>query len=285
MDESMIKARIGPNGELSLAASIAGTAVYLDNFAISALATGEESIRRRCIETFSRGADLVFSIAHAVELGNSERIKGFLNELGDRWYPIEMVLQRVLDREDKGEPPSKCCFDEELLKAYFSSSTSEDVPGSGRVIDLSEGAFLLGAFVDWLGPRKEENVTLCRDMDRVLNEGIERLREKAKRQPYWLDRVMPAFPFNPSRPVRFAYINLFRELILDRGYQTKKGDGIDFGHAVMASAISSFATLDKQWKRRVESLPKPNRVPRIYYEPELPQMIEDIEKQVAILNG
>jgi hypothetical protein len=35
--------------------------------------------------------------------------------------------------------------------------------------------------------------------------------------------------------------------------------------------------IDKQWKRRVEGLPKPNKLARIYYQPELDKMVTDIE--------
>lgn len=280
----MIKATIGPGGEPTLVASVGGTAVYLDNFAIRSIANGDSSLRQRFVAAIRSGADLVFSIAHAIELLNSDRVKAFLDELGDHWYPIEMVVQKVLKREDRGEPRDKCCFDQDLLKEYFANSTSEHLPGSCKVIDLSEGAFRLGAFVDWSGPR-EELIALRRKIDEELSDGIRRLRDKAKKDPTWLDRELPAFPFKPSRPVRFAHTNLFRSLIADRGYQMKKGDGIDFGHAVMAAAISSFATLDKQWKQRVEGLPRPNRVPRIYYEPEIPVMVTDIESHIGTNNG
>ena len=278
----MIKATIGPTGKTTLVASVERTAVYLESFAISSLANGDASLRQRFVAAVHGGADLVFSIAHAVELSNSDSVKAFLDDLGDHWYPIKMFRQSVLDREDRGEPRDKYCFDGELLNAYFINSTSEYVPGSGKVIDLSEGAFRLGAFVDWLGAQ-EEDIELCREMDEELKGGIRRLRDKAKNDPGWLDGVLPAFPFNPSRPVRFAHTNLFRSLISDRGFQLKKGDGIDFSHAVMAAAISSFATLDRHWKRRVENLPKPNSVPRIYYEPEIPAMVTDIEAQIATI--
>lgn len=282
----MIKPFLHPTtGELNLGASVGGTAVYLDNFAISALATGDATLRRRFAAAVNNGADLIFSVAHAIELPNSVAVKAFLDELGDRWYPIEMVIQKVLDREDAGQPADRCCFDEDLLKAYFANSTSGYVPGSQKVIDLSTGAFRLGAFIDWLEPRRQGHIALCRALDDVLNDGIDRLRAKAKRHPTWLDAVLPQFPFNPSRRVRFAYVNFLRALILDRGYQLKKGDGIDFGHAVMASALASYATLDKGWKRRVENLPKPNKVPRIFYEPEIPEMITAIEAQVAHINN
>lgn len=278
----MIKALLHPiTGALNLSASVGGTAVYLDNFAISSLATGDATVRRRFVAAINSGADLMFSIAHAIELPNSVTVKAFLDELGDRWYPIEMVIQKVLDREDAGQPADRCCFDEDLLKAYFANSTCDYVPGSQKVIDLSAGAFRLGTFIDWLEPQRQEYVALCRALDDVLNDGICRLRAKSKQKPVWLDTVFPQFPSNPARRVRFAYVNLFRALILDRGYQLKKGDGVDFHHAVLASALASYATLDKEWKRRVENLPKPNKVPQIFYEPEIPEMITAIEAQVA----
>ena len=65
-----------------------------------------------------------------------------------------------------------------------------------------------------------------------------------------------------------------------KAYQAKKGDGMDFCHAVVGSAFAHFAAFDKQWKRRVESLPQPNGLARIYYEPELDQMVTDIESWV-----
>jgi hypothetical protein len=53
-------------------------------------------------------------------------------------------------------PASKCCFDEEVLTAFFKSATGDHLPGSGKVIDLSEGFFRLGAFIDWLSPQRDE---------------------------------------------------------------------------------------------------------------------------------
>jgi hypothetical protein len=137
---SVIKALLHPiTGTLNLAASVGGTAVYLDNFAISSLATGDATLRRRFVAAINGGADLMFSIAHAIELPNSVTVKAFLDELGDRWYPIELVIQKVLDREDAGQPADRCCFDEDLLNAYFANSTCGYLPGSQKVIDLSAG--------------------------------------------------------------------------------------------------------------------------------------------------
>jgi hypothetical protein len=69
-----------------------------------------------------------------------------------------------------------------------------------------------------------------------------------------------------------------RTLIVEsKAFKLKKGDGVDFCHAVIASAFASFATLDRHWKRRVEALAKPNGLARIYYAPQLDNMVSDIE--------
>ncbi len=285
----MIKAILGSDGAPNFAASIGGTAIYLDTFAISSLAQDHRNLRQRFVGTLYNGADLLFSIAHAVEISSakgasSASIKTFLNELGPYWYPVEFVVDEVITR-GRGEPPGRSCFADELLKAFFSSRTSEYSPGCGKVIDLSGQFFSLGAFIDWLAPKRDETLASCRKLDKVLSDGIGPLRAKAKQNPGWLDAVIPEPQFNRSMAATFVRNGLMRALISDRGYQLKKGDGIDFCHAVIASAFASFATLDKQWKRRVESLPKPNQLAQIFYEPELEAMVTGIESQLAALGG
>jgi len=46
----------------------------------------------------------------------------------------------------------------------------------------------------------------------------------------------------------------------------------------------SFAVLDKHWKQRIEALPKPNGVAKIYYAPELDQLIVDLETQAKAMS-
>lgn len=235
------------------------------------------------------GADLLFSIANAVEISgslgsSSQAIKAFLDELGPNWYPLEMSPDEVMKREAAGLLPSKCCLADDLLRAFFRNRTSEHVPGSGMVIDLSGRFFQLGQFVDWLAPQRDHFLSQCKIFDGLLVEKVPLLRAKHKQNPGWLDRVIPQPQFHPSRAATFAYQCFMRDLICDRAYQVRKGDGMDFCHAVMATAFATFATLDKQWKRRVESLPRPNRIPRIYYEPELRAMIADIESGMGQLN-
>lgn len=63
------------------------------------------------------------------------------------------------------------------------------------------------------------------------------------------------------------------------------GDGIDFCQAVIGSAYASVATLDKNWKRRIEALPKPNGLAPIYYEATLDKLVEDLEADVRVWNS
>lgn len=106
------------------------------------------------------------------------------------------------------------------------------------------------------------------------------VREMSKRDALWLDKKLPRILFHPSRPAFFVYMNLLRIMAVE-ATSLKPGDAMDFCHAVVASAFASFATLDKHWKRRVEGLPKPNGLARIYFGPELDAMVTDMESWVS----
>lgn len=281
----MIKAVVGTNGAPSFEASVGGIAIYLDTFAISSLAKGNIALRQRFVTALHNGADLLFSIGHGIEIGGAQgassvAIKAFLDELGAHWYPIQFLVFDVVRSESEGKHPGQCCFGEELLRKFFEAQTSEYGPTCGRVIDLSEQFFRLGAFADWT-TGSNSVLALSRKLDKELIDWIALLRAKAKQSPDWLDGEMPQLQFDPLRPATFAFTNLMRDMVLNRGYQLKDGDGIDFSHAVMASAFSNFATLDKQWKRRVDNFPLPNRGTRFYYKPELGAMVDDIESALA----
>jgi len=277
----MLKAVIA-NGQLTFESSVRGIAIYLDTFALKCLAKGDVSLRRRFVGAVNSGADLLFSITNAVEISgltgaSSESVKSFLNELGPNWYPIEMELDEVRKREQRGLPPGACCLDGDVLRAFFSNRTCDDTPGSGRVIDLSPDFFQLGAFIDWLAPQRDHFLEQRRQFDGILKDMILKLRAKRKQNPGWLDQALPQPQFSPLAAATFAYFGLLRGLICDSGRQVKDGDAMDFHHAVMACAFANFAALDKHWKGRIAHLPKPNRTPRIYYEPELASMVADIE--------
>jgi hypothetical protein len=269
---------------VGLAASVGGIAIYLDNWAIKAFAKGNPELSERFIATVKKGADVLFSTNHVVEaLGpqnkSADAFKAFLNRLGPHWYPVTANVFDVIEREKRALSPSDCGYDEELLISYYQSKTAQAVPGSGKIVDpSSEDFFALGSLIEFSAHRREYFVAKSAEFNSSMKDYVEKLRHKFKKNPAWLDAVLPSIPFHPSRPAMFAFVHLMRELISNSsGYQIKDGDAMDLGHAVIASAFSNFATLDGQWKKRVENLPKPNRNPRLYYEPELGAMVSDIE--------
>lgn len=256
----VITATLNSSGQPALAASVNGIAIYLDNWAIKAFAKGDAKLRERFVAVVNNGADVLFSSAHAIEiLGpqglSSDAFRTFLNQLGAHWFPVEANVFTILERESRGMPGNDCIFDEEFLKAYFQSRTAANTRGSGKVIDLSDSFFNLGAFIDWMAASRADFVEFLRQYDQTMKDHLVKLRARFKKENAWLDKGLPAIPFSPSSPARFAFVHLMRDLITDRGVQFRAGDAMDLGHAVVASAFANFATLDKQWKRRVEHLP------------------------------
>jgi len=258
-------------------ATVRGLAIYLDNCAIYDLAEGNPSRRRRFIAALHSGsADLMFSVTNAVELSGPQGksfdiVKSFLDEVGPNWFPIELDVAEVIRREQGGADPAASCVSEGFMKAYFTNRTASCSPGSGKVIDPSEAFTGLGAVLDWVGgPHRDSVRERSAELNEVMKRAICKERAKYERNP------LAALPFDGSRPAAFTSYNLVRILIAESS-QWKSGDGLDFFHAVMANSFATFAALDGPWKRRIEKLPGPNRLARIYYGPELDLMVADIE--------
>lgn len=288
----MIKATSSINGPpLTFNATVSGLAIYLDNFSLISLAKGDPSRRQRFVDAINTGVDLLFSVTNAAELtgpqGQSlEAVRTFLDQVGPHWFPVELDPFEVANREMKGATPPESCFSQDFMKQYFVAQTSDYSPDSGRVIELSEQFFRLGAVLDWVASERDSIREAAAALDNTLINKIGGCRIECERDPRWLDQRFPALPFNPAKPATFTCVNLVRTLLAEaRAYQLKKGDGLDFSHAAIGSAFANLATLDKHWKRRVEGLPKPNKLARIYYQPELDKMVADIESWVKSEKG
>lgn len=277
----MIRVKPEQNSPLSLHASVGGLAIFLDAFAIKELARRDRSRRNRFIAAVHRGAEVLFSVSNAAELSGPQgesflEIRDFMDEIGPHWFPVELDPMLVTQRERQGEPSDKSCFSGDFLKGYLQSRVSSSP--KERVMGVSEELFTLGHVMDWLAPQRASIARGKEKLDSALIEKIKDHRAKHEVDPGWLDKHFPALPFTPAFPGTFAYVNLVRVLILEsKSFAMMPGDGIDFCQAVIGSAFSTFATLDKKWKRRMELLPKPNKLARIYYSPELDTMVEDIE--------
>ena len=261
-------------------AEVGGLAVYLDNWSLMDLAEGDVSRRKRFIDSLRAGGDLLFSVTNAAELAGPQGkslddVRMFLDELGARWFPVRLDANEVVRLELEGASPSDSCISVDFLKQYFKTRMA-GYP-TGKIVSLSDDFFGLGAVLDWVTPQRNSIREGSVSLDSELVKKVAAHRAEFERNPSWLEEKFPVLQFNPSKPATFAYINLVRALILERNPPLKKGDGFDFCHAVLASAFASVATLDKHWKRRVEALPKPNKLAKIYDSPLLDVMVTDIE--------
>jgi hypothetical protein len=262
-----------------LHATVDGPAVYLDNWAIGDLAEGDPSRRRRFVEAIHSGIDLLFSVTNAAELSgpqgkSADVVREFLDEIGPRWFPARLDVTEVIKDEARGVRPEKACVDENFFLSHVADQMRTQRT-LGEIIAVSDSLFRLGPVLDRVGPQRESISRGAAAFDEMIKTKMIAIHEKCKRDPSLLDRKFPVLPFHPARPACFVYYNLLRVMAVE-AHSLKKGDGIDFCHAVVACAFSGFATLDARWKRRVRTLPL-NRLARIYSGSELDEMVRDME--------
>jgi hypothetical protein len=206
-------------------------------------------------------------------------VRAFLDEIGSRWFPARLDPIEVVKRELKGESPGSVCADENFLKSYVADQM-RSYTACGKVVDLSTDFFRLGPLMDRLGPQRESIRRTSAQCDELLRNQMSTVRQMSKRDALWLHKKFPRMSFHASRPACFVFMNLLRTMAIEAS-SVKPGDWMDFCHAVVACAFASFATLDKRWKRRVEALPKPNGLARIYSARELDTMVVDMESWVS----
>jgi hypothetical protein len=286
--------RIIPNAENSAAAmtfnaSAAGVVVYLDNWAVCDLAEGDSNRRRRFTETLRTGrVDLLFSVTNVAELSgpqgrSADAARAFLDDVGPHWFPCELNPVEVSQRELKGTHSTCSCVCTDLVKSYLANQLR---PTDASKITIVSGDYLkLGAVIEWVAPQRDSNLKGSQALDESLRNRIGAFAEEYRRDPAWLDHNWPVFyPYKPQAPATFTYHNLMRNLIREaKTFPLKKGDGLDLCHAAVGSSYANFATLDQHWKRRIEDLPKPNGLARIYDRPLLDDMIEHIELAVQAI--
>lgn len=140
--------------------------------------------------------------------------------------------------------------------------------------------------MDWLAPQRDSLAATKAQMDDALIEQIKAHRAKHDADPLWLDTEFPELlPFRTDRPATFTYVNLVRLLILEaKAFRLGRNNGMDFYQAVIGSAFASVATLDSHWKRRIEALPKPNGLAKVYCSPHLDDMVDEIERNLDVLD-
>src|SRR5437016_3665737 len=126
----MIRATSSIDGPpLAINATVSGLAVYLDNWGVIDLAKGDPSRRRQFVSAVCAGGDLLFSSANAAELagprGKSfDAVKGFLDQLGPHWVPVELNPFKVIERGWNDVSRAESCLAPEFMDAYFRDRTA-----------------------------------------------------------------------------------------------------------------------------------------------------------------
>jgi hypothetical protein len=275
-------------GKFGIRATVRRLGIHLDNFAIIGFATGDVARRDRLISVFQAGADLMFSPANAAEIIGPDRpnsiaaIRDFLDSVGPFWFPVEGAdLAGILEREAAGANRSDACLSTWFIQQFF-AGRSIQLHGEQRQGLVSPDYFRLGFILDWLGPHRADIRRRVDAFDASLASKLVQLRRAYEKNRHGLDWHLPDPKWEPSRPATFAWNGLVRGLVLEaKAFQYKRGDGVDLCHAIAGASFANFATLDKQWKRRVQNLPRPNQLAQVYYEPELDELVKDVEHAVV----
>ena len=279
----MITVGTNDDGLPRVTARVSGIAAYLDNFAIIDLAKGDEARRESFLNALHRGGSLLFSMANVVELTGPQgaskvAVDDFLASIGPNWVPIRFFWD-IVDSESEGADPTTVCVATDFMHAFFQDRLND--PGRGRVIDLSPEWFWdLRSAANFSASQRETLRKNNQDYDRALFAEVAKLGRRYNEDP---DILVPAMPFDPRRRATYVAFHLNRKLIQEaKSHQLKKGDAMDFSHAVVGAAFGSFALLDRHWKRRLtEAIPDAARIARLYYGPELDTLVGEFDEAIT----
>jgi len=271
--------------------------VYLDTDSLIDLAKKSSRRRQRFLCALHQGGDLLFSYTSALEIARTAgdtraAIRSFLDEVGPHWTPIELNPWKVVRGEAVG-PSGQAAVSESFMEAYFRERIYDLSAEGCKVLDLSPHSFFrLGSVLDWTQEHCDDIRCHAVKIDGLFFSRLKQLRENFDKNPSALDREAPSLPFDHRRPATFILTQLLRKLVIEaKAFQYKNNDGLDFCHAVLASAYGSMITLDRQWKRRVENLPWQNPHPKVYYRPQVDELVDLLEglatsrRGVAPING
>jgi hypothetical protein len=281
--EGLIKFAIDENGQLCCVTDLIGRyGVYLDNDSLIRLAKHDEGRRRRLVEWIRHDGALLFSLTNAMEIAgpqgaSANAIRLFLNSIGPYWIPLELNPFRVLEKERSGligVAPVSSAF----MKGYILNRNSDLYAANPALIESSGDFFELGSVLEWVQEQRESIRANTALLDSQLECLLAQTRLLYDRDPTVLDREYPAIPFSRLRPGTFVFNHLIRLLVVEaKSYRFKPHDGADFYHAVLAASYASVATLDKQWKERIQRLPEAVQLAKMYYQPELDSLVDFVE--------
>jgi hypothetical protein len=184
-----------------------------------------------------------------------------------------------MDREVAGQTNPTPCISTLFIETFTQDRMYEQSPQGSKLVDLSaENFFKLTSVMKWANAKKDETRKNTEEIDATLIKRVTEEHAEYKKEAARLDKVWPNESYSKKMPARFALLQLLRLLTRElKQFTLKKGDGRDLCHAAIGTAYGSIAALDKQWKRRVEALPTPNGLARVYSPNELDQFVTDLE--------
>jgi hypothetical protein len=109
---------------VTLRVTVRRLAVYLDNWAIVALAKDQGQLRNRFLRALGNGSDVLFSVTNAAEIvgpagASQSAIRDFFTAIGPYWIPVEGPgIVEVLEREAQGKGRESCIANDFLQKFF-----------------------------------------------------------------------------------------------------------------------------------------------------------------------
>jgi len=262
--------------------------VYLDTDSLIDLAKKSECRRQRFLRALHKGGDLLFSWTTALEIAGTAgdttaAIRSFLDGVGPYWTPLELNPWKVVRRGAAGVS-AQAAVSETFMEAYFRERSSDLSAEGCKVLDLPANSFFrLGAVLDWVQEHRDDIRHHAVEIDHTFCSRLKQLRDDYDKNPSSLDLEVPSLPVDYRRPATFVLTQLLRMLVIEaKAFQYKRNDGLDLCHAVVASAYGCLITLDKHWKRRVENLPWQGHRPKVYYRPQVDELVDELEAVTAL---
>lgn len=271
------------DGRLGWLASFDRAKVYLDLDSLTDLAKpANRTLRARFAEAIRLGGTLCFSEIGALELGarsgdGADAIRDLLNEVENYWLLLVMNPWEAINREESGLGLG-AGVSEDFIQRFFDQRLT-DLSGETIVNMASDSFFSLGAVVQW----SNQDPKHVRALKEALKATLYKETQRLHAEYYAKGLNPPAFHFDPTRPVSFVTTHLSRLLTKEaKSHTLTTNDGADFLHATVGYAYADAIALDKQWKRRVQSLPPTGGSgSKCFYRKELPALVGRLEALVA----
>lgn len=259
-------------------------AVYLDTDSLIELAKRDPARREKLVSAIRRRGSLLFSGANILEIAalqgsSATAVREFLDSIGACWIPLKLSPWEVVQEERTS--PERAHIAMDLVEAFFMQRSSELSPEGSTLLSLdADHFFRLSAIADWI-QQHGSNAAYSESLDGIFRESLEQTRAV-----YEQEGPLPPVRYDGRHPAQFAMTGLLRTLVAEwKSHRLKPHDAMDFCHAVVGCSSANFATLDKQWKRRVTELPKPNGLAKVFYRPEVGCLVDEVDRMVMALEA